>query len=122
MLVYGDIEGQARPAELRRRIAEKLLAVERAPAGRKRHEMLVTAFIETGVLLQGLADEAFAVRQADDVSPVQQSGAALLRELAQAVKLSWDGGFGGVLTLPHNWHGRLRLMDSTAPTTNRSAA
>lgn len=115
MLVYGDIEGQARPAELRRRIAEKLLAVERAPAGRQRHEMLVTAFIETGVLLQGLADEAFAVRQADDVSPVQQSGAALLRELAQAVKLSWDGGFGGVLTLPHDWHGRLRLMDSTAP-------
>lgn len=115
MLVYGDIETLEQPADLRRRIAERLLAVERAPADRHRHETLVTAFIETGALLQGLADQEFKVRQADDVSLVQRSGAALLCELAQTVRHSWESGFTGALSLPRKWPQRLQLLDGIDP-------
>jgi hypothetical protein len=115
MHVYGDIEGRGHPADLRRRIAEKLHAVERASAGRLRHETLVTAFIETGALLQGLADQAFEMRQADDVSHIQQVGMLLLADLAQAVKHSWDSGFAGLLSLPPDWPGRLAFLDSAEP-------
>lgn len=111
MLVYGDIETVEPPEGLRRRIRERLRAVECAPAGRERHEDLVTAFIELGVLLQGLADQAFEQRQVDDVTLTQQAGAALLQELAQAIRQSWNNGFAGVLSLPRNWSTRLEWLD-----------
>jgi hypothetical protein len=115
VLVYGDIERWEQPARMRRRIAEQLTAAGRLPGGRHRHEALVTAFIETGALLQGLADQAFHVRQADDVSPIQQSGAALLAELALAVMRSWDSGLTGTLCLPPDWPERLQRLDSPEP-------
>ncbi len=111
MLVYGDIEASEQPGELRRRIRQNLRGVEGAPAGRGRHERLVTAFIELSALLQGLADRAFEQRGVDDVSLVQQAGAALLQELAQVVRRSWDDDFAGVLLLPQNWRARLGHLD-----------
>lgn len=111
MLVYGDIETFERPGGLRRRLREKLQTLECAPAGRERHEDLVTAFIELGALLQGLADQAFERRQVDDVSLIQQAGAALLQELALVIRLSWANGFAGALSLPRNWPARLNRLD-----------
>lgn len=111
MLVYGDIEEVERPGELRAQIAESLRGMEGAPAGRARHESLVTAFIHLGALLQGLADQAFDQHKIDDESPVQQGGAVLLRDLALVVRRSWENGFAGVLSLPQDWPVQLEQLD-----------
>ena len=112
MLVYGDIETVERPDGLRRRIRERLHALECAPEGRERHEDLVTAFIALGALLQGLADQAFQRQRVDDVSLIQQTGAALLQELALVIRQSWGNGFTGTLSLPRNWPARLEWLDA----------
>ena len=115
MLVYGDSERWEYPAALRQRIVENLLAAQRLPGSRRRHEVLVTAFIETGALLQGLADEAFRTGRVDDVFPAERPGAALLLELAKAVSHSWKSGFTGTLSLPSNWSERLQLLEGSGP-------
>lgn len=115
MLVFADIEQLEQPDSLRLRIAERLIAVGRAAADRQRHEMLVSAFIDTGMLLQGLADQAFQARHIDDVSVTQQNGAILLAELADAVKRSWESGFECEMHPPTRWFDQLMLLNGNGP-------
>jgi hypothetical protein len=111
MLVYGDAEDEELPAELRSSVAEKTGACLRMPAGHARHEMLIRAFILAGELVQGLADREFKQKGADDLSPVQEAGARLLKAFAGAIDCSWKSGFRGMLVLPSDWPDLLGRLD-----------
>ncbi|WP_028747187.1 hypothetical protein [Rhizobium mesoamericanum] len=99
MWVYGDVERLELPADVLERIETAMLACRQSPPGRDRHELLVQTFIETGELIQGLADQEFQLNGADDVSSIQETGAKLLFAQARAILVSWQGHFDGDLPL-----------------------
>lgn len=89
MLVYGDQEDCEDP---RRRIAKLrcgLAGGAMAAPGPERHGALVTLFIETAELAQGLADWEFHAAGMDDRTPVQDAAMAVVMELAAGVAASW---------------------------------
>ena len=98
MLSYGDVVRTEPVDRVRRSIAGGLEAVIGARPGHERHELLVRAFVETGELVQGLADQEFEAAGADDVSERQTAGACLLLAEARAILQSWEDGFGGAVT------------------------
>jgi hypothetical protein len=87
VLVYGDHERTLEAQALVDRIATLL----RDAAGIGRHDMLVSALIDAGLLLQGIADHEFSERGADGPSPAQDAAGALLSALAAKVWASWNG-------------------------------
>jgi hypothetical protein len=115
MLVYGDIPRIERVRTARASIAAAMAACITMPPGLQRHAALVRAFIATGELVQGLADQEFDRKGADDVSKVQDAGAWLLLAQAQAVMQSWQNNFGGELVLANDWKGLLERLDSGEP-------
>ncbi|AVA25610.1 hypothetical protein NXC24_PC01169 (plasmid) [Rhizobium sp. NXC24] len=115
MLVYGDIARVEDAACVRRRIAEDMSACTLLPPGRQRHELLVQTFVATGELAQGLADQEFDQRAADDLSDVQDAGSRLLLVQAQAILRSWQASFLGELTLPAEWPLLLDRLDGPEP-------
>ncbi|NLS06369.1 hypothetical protein HGP14_23955 [Rhizobium sp. P32RR-XVIII] len=115
MLVYGDIRRIERPATVCAALAAAMVACTRMPPGLRRHAALVRAFIATGELVQGLADQEFERKGADDVSKVQEAGARLLLTHAQAVMQSWQNNFGGELLLANAWKSLLEHLDSGEP-------
>jgi hypothetical protein len=121
MLVYGDAECEKQPSDLCLSIAEKLIACMRMRPGCPRHSALVRAFIQAGELVQGLADREFEAKGADDLSPMQQSGARLLKALATAVDVSWHNMFDGHLPLTDDWPAMLGELDTQGPIRTRQA-
>ncbi|MEZ2130729.1 MULTISPECIES: hypothetical protein [unclassified Sinorhizobium] len=121
MLVYGDVEHVGFPASARAEIGEKIDGWARSPPGRRRHELLVQAFLTTGELVQGLADQEFEIKAADDVSEIQQAGATLLLFQARAIMQSWRSGFSGGPSLPAPWGGLLERLHSPEPVRMRRA-
>lgn len=121
MLVYGDIERIEDPASVRASIARDLHAYMRQPPGRDRHATLVGAFIRVSELVQGLADAEFDTRGVDDVSPVQDSGAQLLWELAGMIARSWSTGFFEAVPLPADWPHLLDELQGAEPVRIRMA-
>lgn len=100
MLVYGDVS-RTEPALAKvERIAAALAALPALPAGLQRHAELVTAFIEAGDLLQGIADHEAERAGADTLSPRQAGATALLLDLARAIWTSWTSGFAHAGPLP----------------------
>ena len=91
MLVYGDPSFEADPRELLNQLVARLHAA-RETAGLQRHAALVTALVEAGQLLQGVADAEFQPAGADAGSPLQAALARWLESLAQAVRISWSSG------------------------------
>lgn len=93
MLVYGDVT-RTEPARAKvDRIAAGLASLATRKAGLQRHVELVTALIETGELLQGIADHETERAGVDTLSPRQDEAMALLLALARAVWTSWTSGF-----------------------------
>jgi hypothetical protein len=90
VLVYGDTEWQEAPSSLLHTIASQLETAATS-AGWQRHDALVSAWLEAGLLLQGVADDEFAGRGADEISPTQQCAGDLLMDLAHRLIASWDG-------------------------------
>lgn len=115
MLVFGDVERTERPAVRRAEIVEAMNACFRMPAGLRRHEALVRAFIATSELVQGVADREFADNGADDLSAAQLAGAELLRAQANLLMLSWRKGFAGELSLSVDWPSLLQKLDAPEP-------
>ncbi|EYF03198.1 hypothetical protein [Chondromyces apiculatus] len=94
MIVYGDAARSELPGVVLDRIGETLSEVAEMPGGIARHGALVSAFIEAGMLLQGVADLEATGRGEDARSPAQDGLMALLVALARGVMRSWEGGFG----------------------------
>lgn len=115
MLVYGDAEHVEEAAAVRRAIAGSMTTCAEMQPDRQRHETLVRAFILTAQLVQGLADQEFQKKDADDVSALQDAGAELLLVQAQAIMQSWRDGFAGMLSFPAGWTAMLERLDSTEP-------
>lgn len=100
MLVYGDPERTIPPADILASIDASACRAERLPSGILRHGEIVTAFIEASQLAQGIADADFAARGHDARSHAQDAGMALVMELAEAVRVSWDSDFEAPARLP----------------------
>lgn len=90
MLVYGDHQERADPAERLARVADRIEAIGTMPPGIARHAKLVGALIEAGQLQQGIADEGIP----------DGSISEFVHALAQCVLASWDGEFATVGVLP----------------------
>lgn len=93
MLVYGDRAQTVSPRDALRALTGRLKAVETAPPGPARHDLLVAAFIEAAALAQGLADAEFEARGCDDLSPTQDAAGALVLTLARKLAASLWSGF-----------------------------
>ena len=92
MLVYGDRSRSARPADLLDAVSASIVESRRAEPRVCRHDNLVAALIEAGMLAQGLADaEMHAACGVDTASPLQAAAMALTTALARAVEASWAG-------------------------------
>jgi hypothetical protein len=99
MLVYGDRHERADPRAHASVIDRTLESVEQMPAGIARHSSLVAAFVETGRLLQGIADHAFAPFRCDRSIPGIAEVSGWLLNFARAVCTSWDSGFADIAPL-----------------------
>ena len=90
MLVYGDHSELADAGERLQCVAEQLRDLATLPPGIARHAKLVRALIETGQLVQGLAD---AGESTDALN-------GFLHALAKVVLRSWDSGYAEIGELP----------------------
>lgn len=100
MLVYGDHCENADPKQRAREIDRLLETIETMPPGLQRHARIVSALVEAGQLLQGLADWAFDREQVDRRSEATDGLAAALQAIAGALCSSWHSGFRELLQLP----------------------
>lgn len=98
MLVYGDHCEKAEPASIAAAINRQLDLVERMPSGLARHSRLVSALVEAGRLLQGVADADFSEACCDRRTAVTDALGGFLLQLATAVCRSWSGGSFGSLS------------------------
>lgn len=89
MLVYGDRDICEDPRRTIARLKQGIADADRLAPGAERHGALVTLFIETAELAQGLADSEFHVVGDDDCTPVQQAAMAAVMDLAHRVAGSW---------------------------------
>ncbi|WP_434710389.1 hypothetical protein NMA58_12780 [Rhizobium sp. YTUHZ045] len=115
MLVYGDVEHIENAAAVRASISRMMMASIEMQPSRQRHETLVRAFILTGELVQGLADQEFGRKSADDISELQDAGAKFLRMQAREIMRSWRNGFSGSLSFPEDWTTKLESLASADP-------
>jgi hypothetical protein len=93
MLVYGDVECVETVSEKQTAIANHLDKMAALPPGSERHAALVSVFISTSELVQGLIDSDSQMRGFDDLSPVHISGMECLSLLAQSILQSWQSSF-----------------------------
>lgn len=98
MLVYGDRSDRADTQDCLERIADDLNAIRAMPPGLQRHSRLVALLIESGRLLQGVADADFQAAGHDRRTPAIEELTAFLVVLGQAVCSSWDRR---IVVLPH---------------------
>jgi hypothetical protein len=99
MLVYGDQERVEDAAALAREVEERLGFCEAMPFGMSRYQALVAAFIRAAELVQGIADSEYHQIGADEISERQDTGNAVLLNLAQAIAASWKSSFTDPLEL-----------------------
>lgn len=93
MLIYGDVECIETVGEKQTAIVNCLDRMAALPPGSERHAALVSAFIGTSELVQGLIDSDSHMRGFDALSPVHISGMECLSLLAQSILQSWQSGF-----------------------------
>lgn len=110
MLVYGDVECVETVGEMQMAIANRLDDLAALPPGSERHAALVSAFISTSELVQGLIDSDSQMRGFDALSPVHISGMECLSLLAQSILQSWQSGFSQAL-LPVSFRNKLLSFD-----------
>ena len=100
MLVYGDQREFVSPEDQARIINEQLDLAAGLPRRLERHVAIVSALIEAGRLLQGIADADFAEVGQDHPTPATTALSEFLVRLGQAVVRSWETGFARVLEIP----------------------
>ncbi|WP_434345870.1 hypothetical protein ACN6A1_28730 [Myxococcus virescens] len=100
MLVYGSAVKDASPRELLSALHARLRQCEVMAPGLERHAALVSLFIDSGSLAQGVLDQDFAERRHDDPGPLGAACVALPFVLAQALQRSWETGFASVPPVP----------------------
>lgn len=89
MLVYGDHQDVRSPLEVLAEVAATLDRVRTMPSGIERHAALTRAFVESGRVLQGLADADF--EEIDRRSTQTDTIGEFLHELASTLIASWAG-------------------------------
>ena len=99
MLVYGDRSERADPSQKTAALRESLDAVRQMRAGLERHSKLVSALIDAGMLLQGLADSDFERTGVDRRIDAADALTAFLVQLAGEVIRSWERGVA--CEIPH---------------------
>lgn len=90
MLVYGDHRERVDPTQRLQSIAQQLADIRAMPPGLRRHAKLTGALVESGQLLQGVADEGW---------PDDGLGKFVYR-LAAAFVRSWESNFAEIDGLP----------------------
>lgn len=95
MLVYGDRSEIADPRLRLDEIDRKIGAFGAMPSGLERHSALTEVLIETGRILQGVADAEFSVAGCDRWSATTIALADFLQSIAAAFCQSWDSKFKG---------------------------
>lgn len=93
MLVYGKFGWTGDPRCKRDAIAALLREMADTPPGIDRHGALVAAFIETGALVQGIADAACGEHAHGASTAAQDAATGVLMTLARLVWDSWRTGF-----------------------------
>jgi hypothetical protein len=89
MQVYGDQEVCEDPRRRIERLRQAFADADRAASSPERHGALVTMFIETSELAQGLADRELHAAWMDDRTALQDAVMAVVMALASRVKASW---------------------------------
>lgn len=93
MLVYGDVETSETVAARQAAIRDILSKTQAMPPGIERHGALVSAFIATSELVQGVIDAEFHDRGCDRLSTTHEMGMECLLIIAHSVARSWWSGF-----------------------------
>ena len=96
MLVYGDHSRRVSPRDRLLDLERERSSLASMPAGLERHSALVGIFIELAGIVQGVADARFAEKGRDAIWPEERQLMRELVDLAEALLLSWDGGFPAV--------------------------
>ncbi|WP_108396142.1 hypothetical protein [Devosia submarina] len=104
-----------------RELRQRLQKVGNLGPRRERHQSLVAAFIRLSELVQGIADREFHHIHADEISPTQKAGNALLLSLAQTVAASWDSGFSNTEPLPPAAFQQLYALGQAGSITTKQA-
>lgn len=88
MVVEGDRVEAVAPRKGLRAVTAALKAAEEAGPGARRHDLLISAFLQAAGLAQGLADAEFEAKGYDDLSPSQDAAMTLLIAMAKKVAAS----------------------------------
>lgn len=100
MLVYGDHDEIVNGGEWLESIWRRLCGASAAAPGIERHAMLVSALVDLGRLLQGVADADFASTGKDRRITLTDRLGDWLTALAGQVWRSWQSGFIAAVHLP----------------------
>jgi hypothetical protein len=119
--VFGDMKRVEDASNVARELRQRLQELGNLGAGRERHQALVAAFIRLSELVQGIADSEFHHIHADEISPAQEAGNALLFSLAQTVAASWDSGFNSSQPLPPAAYQHLDALGQAGSITTKQA-
>ncbi|MBM1171715.1 hypothetical protein [Microvirga arabica] len=111
MLVYGDIERDETVEAKQAAVTSLLSQASSMPPGIERHGALVTAFISTSELVQGMIDAEFHERGFDAWTKDHAAGMECLSVLARAIRESWRSGFGQPTPLPPTFFETLHGFD-----------
>jgi hypothetical protein len=93
VLVYGDRSEKADPRPRLRDLDALLTTIASMDGGLARHTALTDALIESGRILQGVADADFAACGCDRRSAATDALTQLLLSIARELCRSWDSGF-----------------------------
>ncbi|MHB8283265.1 MAG: hypothetical protein ACYDD1_01170 [Caulobacteraceae bacterium] len=99
MLVYGERQRTRSPERVLADIGRRLPLIAAAAPGLERHAALAEAFLDLGMLVQGLADAEVEQTGQDDDTPLQAAAARALQSLARPLIASWRAGFAGPLSV-----------------------
>jgi hypothetical protein len=100
MLVFGDRSECADPREQLSAIADALRVLAGMPPGIARHSAIAATLIDSGRLLQGVADADFAAMRQDRFTPQKQALVEWVLAIARVLCRSWDSGFAELGEVP----------------------
>ncbi|MGZ2411874.1 hypothetical protein ACUXST_001295 [Sphingomonas sp. F9_3S_D5_B_2] len=96
MLIFGDRTERVNPRERLAAIRLSLSGISEMPAGLDRHAAIAGTLIESGRLLQGVADADFDQAARDGITPQTEALGDLVLGIAHMLCRSWDSGFQSI--------------------------
>src|SRR4051812_48484888 len=100
MLVFGDRSRRENARERLAAIQEALGAIVRMPSGLARHAALAAVLLDSGQLLQGVADADLEQARCERSTARTETLGTWVLALARALCRSWDSGFADFGALP----------------------